>query len=692
LSFLRRGFIPGLAALWLAVPVFGQDLRYHLWQEETELDILLRACSQHLDVPIEFDRSKIKGRISIEAPDGLTFEGLWALTNRRLADEGMACIQCPGQDTLTVVPLDDAPGLARIEHGDLEDVKAGFVRVLYRIEHADPRLLEASLKILLPNDGTAIGSLAGQDYVMVSGPRPQVSDAISVLGLLDAGPKSVTIDEIEPVHISAQALESQLERVARAREEAGAGKLLGTPIASAATGTLLLVAPSDEQPLWREWVERFDRQDAVLTKSYAPRRFGLAETAELIEEVVGTKSKGWRLVLDDLTGSLLITAPFGVHEEIAALLERLESTDVGLGRDLRSYPVAYRDVEELLDLLGELMERGSIPHPQGGAVAGDPVKPTGPRSVAPADGLTLTADKATNRILAYGEVHLLGQLEELIGVLDVEHPQVLVEVLMVSLTESQIADLGVELRYGGESGGTFGELASLFGLGAPGITESSIPTSGGSGASGVVLDPGTFVGLVRALEAVSGGRTLTTPKLLVANHADAEFNSLLQTPYLATTATNTVATTSLGGTSDAGTSVTVTPHILDGDRLRLEYSVSISSFVGAAIDPALPPPRQENLLTSTVVVPDGHSVVIGGVEVETEGSTSSRVPLFGRIPILGALFRSDSEDSSRSHFFVFLRCNVLGRGFEELRYLSGGVRAEAGVAGDFPVLEPRVMR
>ena len=79
----------------------------------------------------------------------------------------------------------------------------------------------------------------------------------------------------------------------------------------------------------------------------------------------------------------------------------------------------------------------------------------------------------------------------------------------------------------------------------------------------------------------------------------------MDTPFLSTNATTTVATTSLGGTEDAGTQITVTPHIGEGDQLRLEYSVSISSFVGSPADPALPPPRQENKLEASASLPNG---------------------------------------------------------------------------------------
>ncbi len=154
-----------------------------------------------------------------------------------------------------------------------------------------------------------------------------------------------------------------------------------------------------------------------------------------------------------------------------------------------------------------------------------------------------------------------------------------------------------------------------------------------------------------------------------------------------------MATTSLGGTSDAGTAVTVTPHILDGGRIRLSYDVSISTFVGDSTDPALPPPRQENLLSSTITIPDGFAVSVGGLEVEVETEATTKVPFFGSLPIVGALFRSRSESTTKNRFFVFLRCSVFrGERFQALRHMSATMQEAAGISAGLPVLEARIIR
>lgn len=302
------------------------------------------------------------------------------------------------------------------------------------------------------------------------------------------------------------------------------------------------------------------------------------------------------------------------------------------------------------------------------------------------------ADETTNTLIAVGEPRVLAQVETLLKALDIRHPQVQLELFMVSLNEGDTFDLGVELRKLEVSGRTLIGLGSLFGL-------SNLPMDApavrpvGRGFSGVILSPGDFSVVIRALETVNRGSSRSMPVMLVNNNQQATLDSVVQEPFSSTNASDTVATTSFGGTQDAGTQITVTPHIAAGDHLVLEYSVSLSAFVGDSSDPALPPPRQQTKLQSTVTIPDGHTIAIGGLEVVNEGESISQVPLLGGIPLLGEAFKSRSRTVGRTRFFVFIRAEILRHdGFEDLKYFSRPAGREAGIEDGWPVLEPRLIR
>jgi general secretion pathway protein D len=291
-----------------------------------------------------------------------------------------------------------------------------------------------------------------------------------------------------------------------------------------------------------------------------------------------------------------------------------------------------------------------------------------------------------------GEPRALAQIEALLATLDVRQPQVMLEVLIVSLSESQTLDLGVELDKQTTIGDARVRLSSLFGLGTRG-SGGDRTVGDGAGFTGLVLSPGDFSIVLRALQTLNKGRSLSMPRLLVANNQQGTIDSVLTQPYASTNASNTVTTTSYGGAQDAGTQVTLKPQIGAGDHLNLDYSISLSAFIGAPASANLPPPKQQNRVQSAASLPDGYTVAVGGIELNSEGQGTSQVPGLGSIPILGEAFRNRSKNASRSRFYIFIRANVLrNENYEDLKYASEIAAGRAGVDDGFPVVEPRVIR
>ena len=713
---------PAAAPQAPAAPALSDEARWTLFLEQQDLADLVDACAAILGVAIEYDRAQVAGPLTLRLTGPVTADALWELANRSLAAKGLTSVQMPGSSALSVVPLERAAGLARLESSSLRGARAGFVKVLIDLAHERVEATSEAIKLVLSKSGT-VTSFKDTRSLLVSDLRAHVAEAARVATHLDGPFTNLDVFELELRHTSPAALVALLERISQTKKAVLGEKPAGTLLAHPEGRSVLVIAPALERDVWEDLVRRFDRAEPVQTLNYVPRRFGVRETAKLIEASVprGVDGSGWRMVVDELTGSLVITASPSQHAAVQELFERLEATGAGPSHPLRSFPVKHRGVLELCDLLVSMLEKGALRDaplvqtapsgqvvdrvPSGQAAPGQPVQGVTapiPNAFTPAattatdafgDELVLTADRATNRLIAMGNPRMLEHLERLIEELDVREPQVMVEALVVTLTDAETRDLGVELQRMGTNGETRYKLGSLFGLGSLDPSEQAIPALSGTGAAGVVLDPGSFSALVRALETVNEGRTLTIPKVLVTNQQAAELNSVLQTPFASTNASTTVATTSFGGTQDAGTQITVTPRLTEGDELSLDYTITLSSFVGEAASPALPPPRQENKLKSTATVPDGFTVAVGGLSIESEGAASSRVPLLGSLPLVGKLFESRSQSKSHSRFFVFLRCSVLRQErFEDLRYLGATDLAAARVDEGWPKVKPRVIR
>lgn len=542
------------------------------------------------------------------------------------------------------------------------------------------------------------------------------------------------------------------------------GRSTGELVASPDGRGLLVLATPDRIDAWLDLLNRLDQRESVEARRYNAGAIGTTETARLIEQAIAASRAAhptgaaaddrWSVLPDESTGTLLVTGTAAQHALVEQTLSGLAAAPPETRRPLKTFTLRHRNVREVIGIIERLVDVGMLdaglgddatpiydpsapdadtrglrpvpPQPKASGssaiatIANAPAESpllqgmtAGTRRVGGSgrssgirserrDALTLTSDEATNMLIAIGEPRVLAQLEMLLPALDVRQPQVMIEAMLVSLTDAQSMALGVELEKIEISGDTIIRLSSLFGLSSAGTgaNAGSRVVGDAAGFSGVVLNPGDFSVIIRALETVNQGRSLSVPKVLVNNNQQATFNSTLQQPYASTNASDTVATTSFGGTFDAGTTITVRPQIAEGDHLVLDYQVKLSSFTGSAAGD-LPPPRQENSVTSVATIPDGYTVVVGGLEAVTDGEGESRVPGIGAIPIIGELFKNRTTNRSRARFFVFLRANVMrgtaGTGFEELKYLSDRSAGEAGLsdeqsAGGWPELEPRVIR
>jgi general secretion pathway protein D len=171
------------------------------------------------------------------------------------------------------------------------------------------------------------------------------------------------------------------------------------------------------------------------------------------------------------------------------------------------------------------------------------------------------------------------------------------------------------------------------------------------------------------------------------------FSSVLQQPVSTISSTTSSTISSFGGTQDAGTTASIKPHIAEGDHQSLDYEVKLSSFSGTSPGQGLPPPRQENRVQSSVTIPDNYTVVVGGLDVATDGKAVNQVPFIGSIPIIGEAFKSRNNNSSRTKFYVFIHATVLRQqSFEDLKYISDLDVAAAAVDDGWPVVEPRIIR
>lgn len=455
----------------------------------------------------------------------------------------------------------------------------------------------------------------------------------------------------------------------------------------------------------------------LTTRAYAPRNLSTERLKSLIQNVVlapgNDLSPPVSMYTDNASGRLYISAEASTHGAIARMLEAEDQPAPQTQRPMRLYRPKYRKASEVLATISQLLgESVTITAQEPPATPNDlkPASPPGPNRppTAPAavqvppmppaqvpleeavtTGLpaprvegkdyVLTADEHTNSILAVGTREFHAHLAELIADLDERRPQVLIEMTLIAITMSDSLDLGVELE-SLDLGEAWDFLAfSNFGLSTINPQTGERVLIPGIGGNGVLLRPDSVPVIVRTLATRANAKVISTPKLLVSDNAQGTLRNVDEAPFTSVNASDTVATTSFAGFESAGTTLTVTPHLSEGDTVTLEYNLTFSNFTGSSGSAAIPPPRTTNSFTSTVDVPDGYTLITGGLVVENNSKAISEIPGVGRIPVIGRLFQSSSRNRTKTKIFAFIRPTVLREDeFEQLKFIT---LEDAGQAG-----------
>jgi general secretion pathway protein D len=166
------------------------------------------------------------------------------------------------------------------------------------------------------------------------------------------------------------------------------------------------------------------------------------------------------------------------------------------------------------------------------------------------------------------------------------------------------------------------------------------------------------------MESKSHGRVLAKPKILVNDG---------QVGVIKTTNTTNVQLTGqtiVGGTTSnivtstsyqpyqAGITLTIQPNISEGDLLLLIVKLERTDFLKRA-DLTKPPDATSSNIDTTVTVPDGKTIILGGMLKLNQSKGGNKVPLLGDIPLVGGLFRSTSDSADDSKLYIFVKANIL---------------------------------
>ncbi len=399
------------------------------------------------------------------------------------------------------------------------------------------------------------------------------------------------------------------------------------------------------------------------------------------------------------TNSLLVNATMEQHERIAAIIKHV---DVEARKDVLPYEIYFLENQEpnqLAEVLGKLIQQ-TVPEPTGKQENVTDPKAKIEKVVPKTDeSVTIIPDKNTFSLIVHANRKNQEWVASLIEKLDKRRPQVLIDVTLVEITKTTAFNYDLNLI---TSIPDLTATSGLMGALTPGpnpVTSTDIinklEATGSSHFADFQSNSGeltAFYGdkhinlLLEAMQSKNYGRVLANPKILV-NDNERGMIKTIDTTYVVKQSSIPV-TSGAGGTQtsliqtavdyqsyEAGITLNITPHISQGDLLRLSIELTRSDFRATA-DSEKPPDKTSSDLRTTAFVPDGSTIILGGLVRLNQNKGGRKVPILGDIPLLGGLFRSINNRDAQSKLYIFVKteiirpANALSRRMEELERVS----------------------
>jgi len=392
-----------------------------------------------------------------------------------------------------------------------------------------------------------------------------------------------------------------------------------------------------------------------------------------------------KIVTDERTNSLVVLANGRGIKEIKDLVRQLDTTNAAGGGNIHLYYCKNAVAEDLANTINGLTSNATNKNqPQGNTTGiNNPIIPNprlmganqggGDGSVRFEGNLRVTADKPTNSLVVVGSASDFAALKKILEKLDIPRRQVYVEATIMELNLEKTSQFTIGANLAGPGipslGGfkptapsiNFTDLVSkpgaLTGLVA-GFASGASYTIGSGDAQYTVR---AVTGLIKALVDSTQGQILHQPQVLTSDNQEAEIKvtSKISTSTEQQSATTTgIITTQQITKEPVEISLKITPQLGEGsDLIRLKVDQVVDDFQPSSVAGQINTTQRK--ATTNVVVRDGDTIVVGGLQKNTVSDRKSRIPILGDLPIIGKLFGGTDNQSSKSMLVLFLTPYVI---------------------------------
>ncbi|MEC8210107.1 MAG: type II secretion system secretin GspD [Pseudomonadota bacterium] len=393
------------------------------------------------------------------------------------------------------------------------------------------------------------------------------------------------------------------------------------------------------------------------------------------------------------SNSLILKGQLQTVERYFPIIENLDLENASNG-SLKVVKLKYANSETLLPTLQALSD--SIAAPDAGA------------NKFSAEKIIISNYVEGNAIIIKASADAQKKIIDLIYSLDTPRAQVLVEAIIVEVSNNAAKSLGVQYVLAGGKDSKVPFTVSNYSNTSPNIlaatgalvldntsdniiSESADNLSGilrsaaidsmlginglAVGAAGTRSDGGIFGVILNALSGDVKSNILSTPSIMTLDNEPAKFIVGQEIPIttgeaLGSSNTNPFRTIDR---KNVGVQLEVVPQINEGDEIRLKIRQEVSSVSGPLATTSTELITNKREMETTVRVGDGEIIVLGGLIQQDETISVDKIPLLGSIPVLGKAFSSEQKSKSNTNLMVFLRPTIVrtsddARAVTELKY------------------------
>ena len=694
--------------------------------QNVDIPVLAKFISEITGRNFIIDES-VRGKVTIISPSKVTPEQAYSIFQSVLQVKGFTTVQAG--KVIKIVPARNVRSSAALTESQVPTESKGdeYVTRMVRLKNIDAASIISVIQPMVSHDGL-VAAFPSDNTVIVTDDAYNVERLLQIIGSLDVRGEQQTIVVIPLKLAFATELAPEIDQLMMAKMQgAGANPQMPRPqmgVAASSTGPsmgykvipdertncLIVMAPPLQMREIQEIVQKLDVNPPIATSRIHVYRLKNAQALEMVGVLNNLLNGGSSpTTLSPTTGK----GSLGRSSFNSAASGGMGGGFGGMGGfGGGGYGGGMASSASFGGSMGGGGGFGGTNGSGGFGGGGGGMRGSGSsggntgatsassagKSVDFSYPVNITADPATNAMVISASPQDWQTLKQIIDDLDTPRVQIFVQAIIVEVSAERQRQLGVNFNAATQISGStigfgtlnFGQLQNVLGnpLGLTGLglglaskstcTISAAALSAATAATGTTtttsgsMSVPCDIALITALETDTHANVLSAPTLLTADNQEAMIVIGQNLPFVGSAAANAGLPGQIFNSverQNVGITLDIVPQVSEGDYVKLDLYEEVSNVVNGTQNATLGPTTTIRSASTTVLIQNHRTAVIGGLLASQDQITNQGVPFVSSIPVIGNLFSDKSSDKQKDNLIVFLTPHIV-RNKSELRELA----------------------